>query len=237
MRRGGKLITVILTELIGGPPVTDGLVAGLSEAEAALLFQKGRPLKLARGDHVFRQGEQHTGIFIIRTGSVRVYYSAPSGREITLAHWAPPNFVGGPELFGNGVHDWSGVALEPTEVVLIPGADLRALVLTTPKLGVNLIEGLVGKARCYSWVLQMLGTRSVLERLAYLLLTLSVPHADGRRIERRLSHADIASVVGASRQWVSSALERFRTQNLVTVDDAGRFVIVNARSLKELAQM
>src|ERR1700741_2894622 len=55
-------------------------------------------------------GVKHDGIYLIESGRIRVFYTSPQGREITLAYWHVGNFVGGPEVFGTGIHQWSGVA-------------------------------------------------------------------------------------------------------------------------------
>ena len=44
-----------------------------------------------------------------------------------LAYWHSGNFVGGPEIFGSGVHLWSGVAATNCSVVQISGKTLRTL--------------------------------------------------------------------------------------------------------------
>ena len=79
------------------------------------------------------KGRAHDGIYLIETGRIRVFYTAPSGREITLAYWHPGNFVGGPDVFGGGVHQWSGVATSNCSVVHLPGKELRALVARNPE--------------------------------------------------------------------------------------------------------
>jgi CRP-like cAMP-binding protein len=234
--------TILLTDTLRREPISDGLVAGLSEREAQLFYARGRLQGFRKGEHIFRQGDPHTGIFIIESGFVRSYYLASNGREITLAYWSPGNFVGGPELFGGGAHLWSGVALTDSSIFAITGRELRALVEKIPALAVNLLDGLVGKARFYSQVLQMLGTRSVVERLACLLLTLSAESVDAdgravRKIDRRLSHAEIGTIVGSSRQWVSSAIERFRRQGIIAIDGDQKIVITNPRKMRQIAQL
>ena len=105
---GGR--SLLLTEsvrAIGGAP---SLFDTLSPAERATLVRCGRRRVLYRGQTLFSQGARNDGIFLIETGRIRVYYTAPSQREITLAYWHPGNFVGGPEVFGEGVNQWSGVA-------------------------------------------------------------------------------------------------------------------------------
>ena len=82
----------------------DGLNAGahfldrLSASEQARVHAAGRTITVPQGEMVFSQGDGHDGIFIIRRGQVRVYCTAPSGREITLAYWTPGHFIGGPEI-------------------------------------------------------------------------------------------------------------------------------------------
>lgn len=91
---------------------TEGLDDGatfldtLTPAEAERIRAAGRTITLNPGESVFQQGEAHAGIFLIEEGRVRVFYSGPSGRQVTLAYWTPGHFVGGPSLSSGGVHQW-----------------------------------------------------------------------------------------------------------------------------------
>ena len=95
----------------------------------------------------------------------------------------------------------------------LPGKVLRSLVTEMPALAIGLIEGLSFKGKCYSAMAQMLGTRSITERLAHLLLHLAdlygVEEPDGTVIAAAFTHADLAHMVGATRQWVTISLKRF----------------------------
>src|SRR6516225_2877115 len=155
--------------LLAGPPP---LFQALSSRERELVLSHGRRRVLNRGQTLFSQGTPHEGIYLIESGRIRVFYNAPSGREITLAYWYPGNFVGGPDIFGPSVHLWSGVATNNSSVVQLPGKALRTLVMQIPALGIGLIQGLSFKGKCSSALVQMLGTRSVTDRLAHLLLHL-----------------------------------------------------------------
>lgn len=205
------------------PPVPGGpsLLAALSPAERERVIKSGRRRVLYRGQTLFSQGTRHDGIFLIETGRIRVFYIAPSQREITLAYWNPGNFVGGPEIFGGGVHQWSGIAASNSSVVHLPGKELRRLVMEVPGLAIGLIEGLTFKGRCYSALAQMLGTRSITERLAHLLLHLvdlyGVKNAEGFLIAAAFTHADLAHMVGATRQWITISLKRMQEKNILTV--------------------
>jgi CRP/FNR family transcriptional regulator, cyclic AMP receptor protein len=190
-----------------------------------------------RGKMLFTQGAVHEGIYFIETGRIRVFYTAPSGREITLAYWNPGNFVGGPDVFGPGTHLWSGAAVANASVVHLPGKALKSLVTQIPSLAIGLIEGLSFKGKCYSALAQMLGTRSVTERLAHLLLHLAdaygVRSEEGIVIGSMLTHADIAHMVGATRQWVTISLKRLHAQGILT-SAKSQIVIKRLDALAEL---
>jgi len=197
------------------------LLGALDGAGRAMVLERGRQRSFKRGTSVFRQGEPHDGIFLVEEGLVRVFYTASSGREITLAYWMPGSFVGGPEVFGAGSHVWSGIAARDTKALWLSGSDMRSLVQRLPGLSIGIIEGLVFKGQCYSLLAQMLGTRSVVERLACVLYRLMQQYGvqvdNGIQVSSPFTHDDMAHLVGATRQWVSMTLRRFADQGVLEV--------------------
>ncbi|SFK59004.1 Crp/Fnr family transcriptional regulator [Methylocapsa palsarum] len=214
------------------------LLARLTPGEYEKVKAASTTLQFRAGQHVFRQGDPHYGMFVILSGEVRTYYAGPSGREITLAYWAPGNFVGGPAIFGGGAHLWSGRAMRGTKTLHIRGREVRRLMTEIPNLAIGLVEALEHKGVCYSTMIHMLGTRSASERLAQMLILMG--ERDGRRTEgglviaRRLTHDELAKMVGATRQWVTAMLERLTGQGLIEVQRT-RIVILDETSLRRFA--
>lgn len=210
---------------------TDGpapLFQGLSQPEIDTVVSATTRKVFYRGSQVFRQGSPQDGIYLIETGRIKVFYIGPTGREITLAYWHPGNFVGGPDVFSTGVHVWSGVAALNSSVLHLPGNILRQLIIKIPALSLGIIEGLSFKGRCYSALAQMLGTRSPAERLAHLLLHLSqlygVEEQDGTLIAASFTHADIAHMIGVTRQWVTTTIKRLHAQGVL--DTKGPNIVI-----------
>jgi CRP/FNR family transcriptional regulator, cyclic AMP receptor protein len=205
------------------------LLSHLSPEERRTVIRLGQRRRLMTGDSLFRQGEAHRGIFLIESGLVRVYYTAPTGREITLGYWNVGHFAGGPEIFGGGTHVWSGDAAEPTTILAFGARDLEALVRRLPNFAVGIIEGLVFKGKCYSAVCQMLGTRSVADRLAMLLRLLAdlhgEPHDGGTMITVPFTHENMAALIGSTRQWVTTTLTRLEAKGALR-RDGGRIVLL-----------
>jgi CRP-like cAMP-binding protein len=218
----------------GGPPA---LFRGLTEAERARVLGSGKRKVLYRGAQLFRQGSPQDGIYLIESGRIKVFYIAPSGREITLAYWHSGNFVGGPEVFKQGLHVWSGSAAVNSTVLHLPGDVLRQMALQIPELAIGIIEGLSFKGQCYSALAQMLGTRSPTERLSQLLLHLmnlyGVEERDGTLIAASFTHADLAHMTGVTRQSVTTSLKRFAELGILHAHGTN-LVIKNADMLGKI---
>jgi CRP-like cAMP-binding protein len=214
---------LFMSESIEGLNVGAHFLDRLSAEQMAQVQAAGRTVPVRQGGMVFNQGEHHDGIFIIKRGQVRVYYTAPSGREITLAYWTPGHFIGGPDIYGGGIHMWSGVAIEDCEITALSGASLQKLLVQMPAFALALIDGLIAKGKCYSSMAQILGTRSVIERLAQYLLNLSelygISDGDTIVINRKVTHDQIAAMVGSTRQWVTMMLKRFQTKRIIAIED------------------
>jgi CRP-like cAMP-binding protein len=211
-----------------------GLLDGLSADDRIRLLDIGHKRSFDAEQPLFRQGDVHDGIFLIESGRIRSYYVAPSGREVTLAYWFPGNFVGAPDIFGGGTHMWASSAVQRTSTIFLPGPELRRLALGSASIAVALLDALSFKARCYSAMAQMLGTRSATERLEHLLVFLATVYGlkepSGTVIAASLTHADLASLIGSTRQWVTVQLARLQERGVVRYN-RGLLVIRDPASL------
>jgi CRP/FNR family cyclic AMP-dependent transcriptional regulator len=194
------------------------------------------------GESLFRQGDLQERVFIIRRGTARAFYSAASGREITLAYWQGGDLLGALGVFGRGVYGWSCEAITSIEAFVIRDTDMRTLVATVPELAVGVVEALSFKVQWLSRLIQMFGTQSVGERVARLLDMLcelyGLPQEGGFVIDAPLTHEDLAAMVGASRQWVTTALAGLQSRGIVKVGMVGkRRLVVLRRDLLSSVQL
>jgi CRP/FNR family transcriptional regulator, cyclic AMP receptor protein len=189
------------------------------------------------GELFFQQGDRQRGVYIIRTGTARAFYTAPSGREMTLAYWQAGDLLGADRLYGGGVFRWSCQAVSPTEAYSILDADLRTLIANVPELAVALVEALSFKVQWLSGLVQVLGTESVSRRLALALDTLcelyGVQSDQGVIIDAPFTHEDLAAMVGASRQWVTMALARFQERGMLKLGKRHIEVLQRDRLVKQ----
>ncbi len=189
-------------------------------------------------DAIFSQNLSTSAAFVIVEGIVRTYYLSPAGREVTMAFWSKGDLIGGPAFFGERpAHIWSAQAIEPTRVLAISSRALKELAVELPAVALAIIDALSFKLHWVSLMLQTMGTESVTQRLATMLLRLSetygAPAADGIELRYPFSQTDLASMVGASRSWVSTMFGRLQKQGIVAIRNR-RIVIVRAAQLKEM---
>jgi CRP/FNR family transcriptional regulator, cyclic AMP receptor protein len=193
-----------------GPPL---LFEDLSAREIATVTAAATRQVLYRGARLFTQGTPQDGVYLIETGSIRVFCTAPSAQEITLAYWPAGTFVGGPEVLNPTIHMWSAVAVSDGIVLHLPSATLRDLATRMPALALAIVAGLSFSGRCYTMLTQMLVIPSAPQRLASLLLHLAELYGTdkigGGLLVPPLTKADLALMTGTTHRSVSIALRRF----------------------------
>jgi CRP/FNR family cyclic AMP-dependent transcriptional regulator len=234
---GAGTAGILLAEnsnLMGRP---QSLIDRLAPQDRARVRSIGTERQLNRSEVLLSQGQYQDGIALVESGLIRSFYTAPSRRQITLAYWHPGNFVGGPHIFG-GTCVWSAAAARRSVVICLPGERLRDLARDVPDLALQLLDALSFKARCYSSLAQMLGTRSLSERLIQVLVHLVDTHGitepNGQiSVATAFSHAEIANLIGATRQWVTISLNRLQKRGIIS-QKRGMMVIRKPDILRHL---
>lgn len=228
---------LLLSESVALIRTPCSLLDGLTQRESDQVLRRGTRRFLKKGAALFRQGGRSEGIYLIESGCLRVFYTAPSGKQLTLAYWLPGNFVGDPDILGGDKHSWSAVATRDSIVTNLASHAVRQLILDNPAMALAVINGLVFKAKCYSAVAQMLATRSIMERLSYVLLQLAdlygTKEGGGVFIRESFTHSELAQLVGSTRQWVTIALKRMQDDGVLT-HQQGQIRILNTKSLLAL---
>lgn len=225
-----------LHSTIGGPlparkggDSSKGLFTYLSDGEKASFLAQCSERHVRHNSTIFFQGQKHT-TFLIKDGLVRTFYVSPSGKEFTLAYWSEGDLIGGPYFFDDQRKNiWSAQAVGDCIVLAIEGAKLQRLVMRMPALASFVIDSLSFKLHWVSLLLQTLGTEFVYCRLAILLIRLSElygePCKEGIAIRHNFTQGDFAAMVGATRQWVSTALGRMQRDGIVRLHKRHLYIL------------
>lgn len=169
----------------------------------------------APGEVVFMEGEAPPGLLILNSGYLKVVKSSRQGREHTLAFLAPPQPVNAVAAFSHRPSPATAIALEPTRIWLIPQEAIVRLLRAHPAFAERMIENMAVHMVHLVELVADLSLRSVMERLAKLLLDEAVDDTFVR--PRWFTLTELAARLGTVPDVVQRALGRMDSDELVEV--------------------
>ena len=166
-----------------------------------------------RRQPVFDQGDSGRLVYLVKSGRVRIARATENGSDLTIALLGPGDLFGEEVAFHEVVRTTFAVCLEDK--------DLFALITRHASLAVN-IARYVGEQRDQALsIAEDLAYLKVPERLTRLLEHLAAEHGkpsdDGILIDMNLTHADIASLIGSTRETVSLQLKRLENEGRIRI--------------------
>jgi CRP/FNR family transcriptional regulator len=196
----------------------------------------GARVKLHKGDSLYRAGEPFTALFAIRIGSLKTTVLAEDGREQVSGYHMLGDIVG-LDGIGTDVHGCQAVALEDTEVCVLPFERIEEVARSLPTLQNNLHRLLSREISRDQSVMLMLGSMRAEERLAVFLLSLAERYKkrgySSTEFVLRMTREEIGSFLGLKLETVSRLFSRFQDEGLIEVH--GRAVkLRNPVALKEI---
>ena len=198
-----------------------------------LVFARRR---LKRGDSLFKAGDEFHALYAIRSGFLKTTVLNADGREQVTGFQMGGELLG---LDGIGVGRYNGnaVALEDSEVCVLPFALIEELGREIPAIQRNLHSVLSREIVRDHGVMMLLGSMSAEERLAAFLLNLSRRFTargySASDFHLRMTREEIGSYLGLKLETVSRLFSRFQTDGLIEVQQK-HVRIVNIPGLQAL---
>jgi CRP/FNR family transcriptional regulator, anaerobic regulatory protein len=197
------------------------LPVGLPESdleELDRLVAARRPVN--RGQLLFRAGDRFQSLFAVRTGFFKTCIASDDGREQVTGFQMAGELLG---LDGIGTehHTVDAVALEDSQVCLIPYGDLESLARRFPELQRQLHKIMSREIVRDHGVMLLLGSMRAEERLAAFLLNLAqrlrVRGFSASELVLRMTREEIGSYLGLTLETVSRAFSKFQGDGLLEV--------------------
>lgn len=214
------------------------IFADLDESTLVRLAERCVSRTVGPGHLLFTAGEECRGLYIVESGSVRIYRTSPEGKEQVLHVEGPGRPVAELALFDGGAYPASATTIEETRLVFLPRADLELLYRTHPDLADAIIRGLGRRLRHLVHVAETLAFRDVAARLALLL----VGYAEragrdtpaGTVVPLKRTQEELAIEIGAARESVSRALKQLRQRGLIQPSGRNYLLIPDLAQLRSL---
>lgn len=206
----------------------DGLLAGLAAHLRRRAFR--------HGTMIFHKDQAGDALYVIESGKVRIFLPAERGEELSIDLLGPGDVFGDMALLDGQPRSASADASEDTVTYTLGREEFQKHLAASPALASALIALLSTRLRHVMEYTETLAFLDVHGRIARTLLDLAerygVAAADGTEIDFDLTQAELARMVGATRERVNRALASFRAQGVLEIHGK-KIVIRDPKRLSE----
>jgi len=187
-----------------------------------------------KGTYLFFENEPGNTLFIIVSGLVKIYKSDVSGKTKTLSYLRENDFFGEMSMLDEEIRSASAQVLEDTKVYVLHRTDFQKKLINNPSIAIKIMKTISARLREADKQIQSIVFRNLPGRVAETLLDLAEKHgekvAGGTKINLKLTHHELAEMVGTAREVVSAIINQFKKAECIEVHKH-YFTITNRKEL------
>lgn len=188
------------------------------------------PLKLNKGEMVYRSGDQGGKLYVMHQGRVKISRLNANGKEQVLRSLGPGDFMGELSLFSTLPQTDNAEVMEASVMCVIEGRSLKELMGKYPSIAFKVMDVLSRRLDTAETLLEVISLTSVEQRLAQALLNLS----DGRNeVILTMSKGDLASQLGMSQESLSRKLAVFQEEGLIRMEGRKKIFLLDRQALED----
>ncbi|HJP66802.1 MAG TPA: Crp/Fnr family transcriptional regulator [Actinomycetota bacterium] len=215
------------------------LLAGVPNDEVSVLAADGSIRQYRRGTYLFHQGDESDDVFFLWQGRIEVSSLSITGHRMLHTTLAEPQFFGELGVLGSLRRTATAVALDDSLVWAVRGETFVGFLAEHFEAALALLRALAAQIQASEAFVEDLLYLDLKGRVAKRLLQLVSPSLgelppDGTVLPSVVTHADLASLSGGSRENVTRILSDFQRRKLVE-RDGRRYVLTNVGGLARLA--
>ena len=205
--------------------LTDGEFSQLEHIFVTRAYRKGQIIFL----------EEETGnyMYLVLAGKVKVSKSGAGGKETILAIHRTGDFFGEMSLLDGKTAPATVSAMEDSKIISLSGADFHKYLLHNEKVMLQIIHVLCARLR-QVWQTQSLSSSTADARIRMGIYQLAKRHgirdAHGTIIDLKITHQELAEMVGTSRETVTRVLAHLREQGIIEINQR-RMTLIDSEAL------
>jgi CRP/FNR family transcriptional regulator, cyclic AMP receptor protein len=203
------------------------------------LANRGSTRRYRRNTYLFHQGDQSPEVFFLLSGRVEISSDSANGHRQLHTTIEVPQFFGELGVLGEMPRTAGALALEESEVWRADATDFLDFLADDPSASRALLRALSRQVQSQEAFVDDLLYLDLKGRVAKRLLQLVSPSLDelpedGAVVPSIVTHADLASLCGGSRENVTRILSDFQRRGFVE-RQGKRFVLMKISGLAKLA--
>ena len=185
-------------------------------------FARSAVREYARGEHVFLADDAAERGFYLLDGMVKIEHISPAGQSTIFWFCVPGDLFGAGGITGSVRQSVYARATEPSRALVLQRRQFEALILAYPVLGLNVIRLMGSRLRLACDSMAEVSQRASL-RVGRVILRLAEScgqWTDQREValKARISHQEIADMVGCTRQTVTEVLQGICQRGILRVE-------------------
>lgn len=194
----------------------------LSAEQVQKLESVSQSRKFSRGDMVYMPADASESVFLLTTGRIKLYHITPDGKQALLALIEPGEIFGELAVFDESGREEFAEAMAKSLVIKIPRSAIQSLMQVHPNVALGVTKLMGFRRKRVERRLKSLLFRSNRERLIHLLIELATQYGvrtpQGVRLRIKLSHQELASIIGSTRETVTVVLGDLQTEGNIQFD-------------------
>lgn len=188
------------------------------------------------GALLFLENQDPHGVFLLCAGKVKLTISSSEGKTLILRLAEPGEILGLTAVATGTSYEVTAETMYPSQVVFIRRQDFLRLMDKHPEIYQGATQHLSTLFQSACEQLRTIGlSTSAQEKVARLLLHFSTGLSDARAnssLKLHLTHEEIASCIGSTRETVTRTLSEFKAKRVVTLH--GRALTIEDREALEM---
>ncbi len=210
------------------------LFRGTSEADVQRIGRLCGERRYPAGSTIFERGDAADGVLIVKEGLVRLLSLSEKGAE-TILHLFKPGDIFGELILAEEQRVFSAVAATEVLVTVISRKNFVEILTSVPTVAGNFIRLLSQRLTKVEREFAEFGHTWSYHRLALVLLSLAREHGvatpKGTKIAIRLTHDDLAKLIGTTRETVTTQMNRLSRKGMLRRE--GRTIVINGPRLRK----
>jgi CRP-like cAMP-binding protein len=210
------------------------LFSAVQTAGFQRLVTIARLASFRKGEMIFREGQECPGVYVVGSGLVRVFKTAPGGKEHVLHIVGPGQTFAEVAAIGGFAVPASAEAVAPTTCALLPMDRFRKALEEDHSLCLGMMTGLTLWVRHLVGLMEDIVLRDAVGRLARYLLA-SEAGEDGL-IELPTLKRHVASHLNLTSETLSRSIRRLTDAEVIRQLDNNRVQLVDRDKLRMIAE-
>ena len=213
------------------------LFSDLSDVEMDEMNKMTRMEAFKKKQPIYLPGDPGDYVYLLKSGRVKISKIGDDGKELTLAVLEPGEIFGEVEVLEETTRDSVAEVIVDADICLIKREDFERFLKSQPQCSFKLTKLIGFRLKQIENRIEDIVFRDAPARLAHLLINLSdsfgrdVP--EGRALQTKVTHQELAHLLGTTRETVSLTLGQFRQTGLISMEKR-QIIILDQKGLTEL---